>query len=134
MSIHRNLSFLIFAAVSAVTIMISSNLLAAETTIIGEVDDQYQVTDTDGEIYTLVKNDVGRKIITEHISEIVEITGTVEYSEKDDTLVITAKRFEVMNSDDSDEADDTDVADYEDEADYDDEADEADYDEEEYEE
>jgi hypothetical protein len=76
-----------------------SALLADDTTIVGEVDDQYQIIGTDGGIYMVVDNAVGRQIVTEHISEIVKITGTVDYSEENGLFAITAKRFRVMNSD-----------------------------------
>jgi hypothetical protein len=99
MSMRKNLYCRIIVAVFAVLFFYSSVLLADDTTIVGEVDDQYQIIGTDGEIYTVVDNAVGRQIVTEHISDIVKITCTFDYSEENGLFAITAKRFQIMNSD-----------------------------------
>ncbi len=78
-------------------------LFAADTTIIGEVDDQFQIFTADGDIYVIADTGAGTEVATEHINETVEIVGTISYSEEDDMMVITVKQYRVVPPDLPDE-------------------------------
>ena len=75
-------------------------LFAADTTITGEVDDQYQIYSTDGDIYVIADTETGTQLATEHINEMVEVVGQVDYSEEDDMKVITVKKYKIIPQDD----------------------------------
>ena len=98
MYLYKKSFFRKVAVAFALSILVSSAIFAEDTTIIGEVDDQSQIVDTNGEVYVIANNDVGAKIVKEHAGETLKITGTIEYSEDDDLMTITARRFEVMDS------------------------------------
>lgn len=86
-----------------VLVFLSGVLSAADTTIIGEVDDQFQIFTTDGEVYVIADTNAGTEVATEHINETVEIVGTVGYSEEDDANIITVKDYKVVTPDLTDE-------------------------------
>jgi len=78
-------------------------LFAADTTITGEVDDQFQILTADGDVYVIADTGAGTEVATEHINETVEIVGTVGYSEENDMEVITVKQYRVVSPDIPDE-------------------------------
>ena len=84
--------------ISLLTILLASLLfasfcMAGEVTIIGEVNDAYQIV-ADGQIYEVSNNQMGDDLVYNHISERVRVTGFVE--EKDDMKIITVTSFEVV--------------------------------------
>lgn len=67
--------------------------LADEVTIIGEVNDNYQIV-ADGQIYEVAENAIGVDLVTKYISQTVRVIGTIE--EKDDMKIITVTSFKVV--------------------------------------
>ena len=67
--------------------------LADEVTIVGEVNDNYQIV-ADGRIYEVADNKIGNDLVKNYISQTVRITGTIE--EKDDVKIITVTFFKVV--------------------------------------
>lgn len=67
--------------------------LADEVTIIGEINDNYQIV-ADGQIYEVAENTIGVDLIKNYISQTVKVTGTIE--EKDDVKVITVTTFKAV--------------------------------------
>jgi hypothetical protein len=67
--------------------------LADEITIIGEINDNYQIV-SDGQIYEVAENTIGVDLIKNYISQTVKVTGTIE--EKDDMKIITVTTFKVV--------------------------------------
>lgn len=67
--------------------------LADEVTIVGEVNDSYQIV-ADGQIYEVANNKIGNDLVENYISQTVRIIGTIE--EKDDVKIITVTSFKVV--------------------------------------
>lgn len=67
--------------------------LADETTLIGEVNDNYQIV-ADGQIYEITDNDKGRELVDNHISERVQVSGKVE--EVDDMKIFTVISYKIL--------------------------------------
>ena len=65
-----------------VSIFLSTNVLAEEITIKGEVNDQYQIVGEDGQIYEVAENEKGDEVVFKHIGKIVKISGIVEESDE----------------------------------------------------
>ena len=72
---------------------LSSPVIAEPTsvTIVGEVNDEYQIVAKDGMIYEIADTELGNEIL-KHIGEVVEVTGDVE--EEDGVKVLDVKSFE----------------------------------------
>lgn len=90
-----NRARMIFSAlvVFCLLFLTAASLPAAETTIVGEVNDSYQIV-TDDQIYEIDANDVGDDLIFNHIGEKVAVTGTIRT--EDDMKIILVTRFEVV--------------------------------------
>lgn len=78
-----SVSFLIFSYIA----------FAGEITIVGEVNDTYQVV-ADGQIYDVAVTPKGDDLVSNYIAAKVKVTGTVE--EKEDRKIITVKSFKVV--------------------------------------
>jgi len=69
----------------------AASLPAAETTIVGEVNDSLQIV-TDDQIYDVQSNDVGDDLVFNHIGWKVKVTGTIRT--EDDVKIIVVTAFE----------------------------------------
>jgi len=63
-------------------------------TIVGTVNDYYQIVTEDGKIYTVEENEKGFKLIDECVGKQVKATGTVE--ETEDMKIFTVTSYEVI--------------------------------------
>ena len=72
---------------------VSYPVCATEITIVGEVNDSYQIV-ADGQIYEIADTEIGNDLGKNYISEKVEVTGTIE--EKDEIKIIIVKSFKVV--------------------------------------
>lgn len=75
-----------------------SNLVAAEpttVTIVGEVNDQYQIVTKDGTIYEIADTEMGDELL-KFVGSVVEVTGEV-LEEADGVKIIDVKHFEAKN-------------------------------------
>ena len=68
-------------------------ILAADMTIIGEVNYFYQIM-ADGQIYEVANTSLGDDLVMNHIAEKVEVTGSVE--ETEEVKIITVESFKVV--------------------------------------
>ena len=66
---------------------------ADEVTIIGEVNDTYQIQ-VDNQIYEVAENTLGNELVKNFIGQKVKVTGYV--TEKEGIKILTVKSFEVM--------------------------------------
>jgi hypothetical protein len=84
---------IVFVVLFAFSVFLSSPVIAEPTsvTIVGEVNDQYQIVAKDGTIYEIADTELGNEVL-KHIGEVVEVTGDVE--EEDGVKVIDVKSFE----------------------------------------
>ncbi len=78
-------------AVSALVLMLAAPVLAAEVemTIIGEVNDSYQIVTDQGDVYEVADTDVGNDLLN-NIGKKVEITGTVADEEGVKTITVAS--------------------------------------------
>ena len=67
--------------------------LAGEVTLIGEVNDNYQLV-ANGQIYEIADTPKGNEMAENYISAKVKVTGSVE--ESNDMKILTVSAFEVM--------------------------------------
>lgn len=67
---------------------------AGEVTLIGEVNDSYQLV-ADGQIYEIADTPKGNEMAENHINAKVKVTGTVEG--QNDMKTITVTDFQVMS-------------------------------------
>jgi hypothetical protein len=84
---------IVFVVLFAFSVFLSSPVIAEPTsaTIVGEVNDQYQVVAKDGTIYEIADTELGNEVL-KHIGEVVEVTGDVE--ENDGVKVLDVKSFQ----------------------------------------
>ena len=85
-----------WTAIIAVTLLtfLATGALAAEKTIVGEINDNYQLV-AGGQVYDIADTAEGNDLAENHIAEKVEVTGTVE--EHDDMKVITVTSYKVLS-------------------------------------
>lgn len=81
--------FLVFFLVLSV----AAPALAGEVTLIGEVNDNYQLV-SNGQIYEIADTPKGNEMAENFISAKVKVTGTVE--DKSEMKTITVASFEVL--------------------------------------
>ena len=76
----------------AVSVFLSSPVIAEPTTvtIVGEVNDQYQIVTKDGTVYEIADTETGDEVL-KLIGSVVEVTGQVE--EEDGVKIIDVKSF-----------------------------------------
>jgi len=82
-----------------VSMFLSTNVLAEEITIKGEVNDNYQIVTEDGQIYEVAGNDKGDEMVLNNVGKIVTITGTIEESDEGNKIV-TVISYEVEDVED----------------------------------
>ncbi len=85
--------FISLILVTLVSLFLAAPALAGEKTLIGEVNDNYQL-ESDGQIYEIADTPKGNEMAENFISAKVKVTGTVE--EKNDMKTITVVNFEVI--------------------------------------
>jgi hypothetical protein len=66
---------------------------ATEKTIVGQVNYFYQIM-ADGQIYEVANTSMGDDLVMNHLTEKVEVTGSVE--ETDEVKIITVESFKVV--------------------------------------
>ena len=71
----------------------AATVLAAEVSIVGEVNDNYQIV-ANGQIYEIADTPKGNELAENHISAKVKVTGNVE--ERDEMKIITVSDYQLM--------------------------------------
>lgn len=70
--------------------------MAAETvTIAGEVNDSYQLVDSQGQVFEIVDTAKGNDLVENHIGEKAKVTGTVEQDQ--DVKILTVTTFKIVD-------------------------------------
>lgn len=85
---------IVFVMLLAFSVFLSNPVIAepSSITIVGEVDDQYQIVAKDGTVYEIADTELGNELL-KHIGEVAEVTGDVE--EEDGVKVLDVKSFEI---------------------------------------
>lgn len=73
----------------------SSPVYADQVTIVGTVNESYQIVTQDGAVYEVADTDMGNDLLN-HVGEKVEATGMI--SEEDGTKIIKVTGFRVIES------------------------------------
>ena len=84
---------IVFVVLLAFSVFLSNPVIAEPTsvTIVGEVNDQYQIVARDGTIYEIADTELGNEVLN-HVGEVVEVTGDVE--EDDGDKILDVKSFQ----------------------------------------
>ena len=80
--------------IAAVCVMASAAFAATEITLVGEVNDNFQLY-AGGIIYEIADTPAGNDLVTNYISEKVEVVGTVEA--KGENMILTVRNFKVVS-------------------------------------
>ena len=81
-------------AISILLVMFLNSALAGQVTIVGEVNDTYQIVAEGGQIYEVTANEIGNEVVFRLISRKVKVTGTVK--EEGEVKIITISSYEVL--------------------------------------
>ncbi len=90
---HRNLRLVGLVLASMLFLSIAAPALAGSVTIIGEVNEDYQLV-ANGQVYEIADTPKGNEMAENYINAKVKVTGTLE--EKDEMKTITVINFEVL--------------------------------------
>jgi hypothetical protein len=84
---------IVFVVLLAFSVFLSIPVIAEPTTvtIVGEVNDQYQIVAKDGTIYEIADTELGDEVL-KFVGAVVEVTGDVK--EEDGVKVLNVKSFE----------------------------------------
>lgn len=93
METRNKILFLGILSFAAAFLIHAYVVFAAEITIVGEVNDTFQIV-ADNTIYEVAETPMGDDLVKNYIAEKVQVTGTVE--EKDDMKIITVKSFKIV--------------------------------------
>ena len=93
MQARNKIIFLILLCFSVTFCVFVYPVFAAEITIVGEVNDTYQIV-ADNKIYEVANTAMGDDLVMNYIAEKVEVTGTVE--ENEEMKIITVTSFKVV--------------------------------------
>ena len=85
---------IVLVVLFAFSVFLSNPVIAEPTsvTIVGEINDQYQIVTKDGTIYEIADTELGNELL-KHIGEVAEVTGDVEQDDGDKVLEV--KSFEI---------------------------------------
>jgi cell division protein FtsL len=87
-----------FMTVLITLVLISAVPLAAmasePVTIQGEVNDSYQVVDSNGQVYEIAETEKGNDLVENHIGEKAKVVGTLQQDQ--DVKIITITEFEIL--------------------------------------
>jgi hypothetical protein len=90
-----NIKVIMMLVTMAVLLAAPLAAVASETmTVTGEVNDNFQIVDGDGQIYEVADTDMGNTLTEEHIGDKAKVTGTV--AREGDLNIITVIDFEVL--------------------------------------
>ena len=80
----------------AILLAISAPVMSVpnQVTIIGEINDQYQITARDGFVYEIADTDAGNELLT-HIGRVAEVVGTVQEDEEG-IKIIYVSSFKIL--------------------------------------
>ncbi|NIS17521.1 MAG: hypothetical protein GWN62_36315 [Aliifodinibius sp.] len=93
METRNKIIFFVLLCFVASFLVYAYTVFAAEITIVGEVNDTFQIV-ANNTIYDVAETPMGDDLVKNYIAEKVQVTGTVE--EKDDMKIITVKSFKIV--------------------------------------
>lgn len=92
---HGKMKFLMVLFTLALISASPFAALASEpVTIQGEVNDSYQIVDSNGQVYEIADTAQGNDLVENHIGEKAKVVGTVQQDQ--DVKIITITSFEIL--------------------------------------
>ncbi len=87
-----------FMMVLITLVMIAAAPLAAvaseSVTIQGEINDSFQIVDSNGQVYEIAETEKGNDLVENHIGEKAKVVGTLQQDQ--DVKIITVTTFEIL--------------------------------------
>ena len=87
-----------FMTVLITLVLISAFPLAAmasePVTIQGEINDSYQIVDSNGQVYEIAETEKGNDLVENHIGEKAKVVGTLQQDQ--DVKILTITAFEIL--------------------------------------
>ena len=77
-----------------ISLILSAHGFATEITVVGHVNEMYQIVAEDGQIYEVEENEVGNELVENNVGKKVRISGEVK--EVDDIKMIRVSFYEVL--------------------------------------
>ncbi len=77
-----------------ILLALSTVAMASDVTIIGEVNDSYQIVAQDGKVYEVADTEKGNDLVENQIGQKVKVTGTL--MEEGEYTVIFVKDYEIL--------------------------------------
>ena len=74
-----------------------TQVFAAEVTVIGKVNDNYQIVLDDGTVYEVADNDMGNDLLERHTGKTVQVTGKVVESPDSGEKIINVFAYTVLD-------------------------------------
>ena len=84
----------VIICVLSLTIIMSSQAFADKVSVVGKVNDNYQIVGEDGTVYEVADTDMGNEMLN-NIGKTVEATGTI--SEEDGHKFITVTAYTLQD-------------------------------------
>lgn len=81
--------------VLSLALMFSGQVFADEVTIVGKVNDNYQIVTEDSTVYEVAETEMGMDLLN-HVDKTVKVTGTIV--EEEGVRIITVTFFEVIEN------------------------------------
>ena len=71
-----------------------SAMASEPVTIQGEVNDSYQIVDSNGQVYEIAETEKGNDLVENHIGEKAKVVGTLQQDQ--DVKILTVTTFEIL--------------------------------------
>lgn len=81
---------LMLSIIVMLTLWAASAIAGDAVNIVGEVNDNFQLIDDNGQVYEIGDTVQGNILVEEHIGEKVKVTGTIEKDDEDMVLLVTS--------------------------------------------
>lgn len=92
---RASMKFLTVLITSILISVIPLSAMASEpVTIQGEINDSYQIVDSNGQAYEIAETEKGNDLVENHIGEKAKVVGTLQQDQ--DVKIITITEFEIL--------------------------------------
>lgn len=81
----------------AVSLFLFTPALANEVTIIGKLNDNFQLISNNGTVYEVADNDMGNQMLEQHAGKTVQVTGQVFKPPDSEDAIINVIAYTVLD-------------------------------------
>ncbi|BBO70337.1 hypothetical protein DSCA_42670 [Desulfosarcina alkanivorans] len=86
--------WLVLTMLAVITLLPLLAMASEPVTIEGEVNDNFQIVDADGQVFEIADTVQGTDLVENHIGEKAKVVGTLEQDQ--DVNIITVTTFEIL--------------------------------------